>query len=98
MNRNLSVLLIGFILCNSGCTLAVNTVRNLSNEIYDRKEECRARLRDPRSAKSAWKDYQATNAGVKCSADFSEGFQEGYVGCLGAGGASIPPAVAPRRW
>ena len=103
MNRNLSVLLIGFILCNSGCTLAVNTVRNLSNEIYDCKEECRARIRDRRSAKSAWKDYQATNAGVKCSADFGEGFQEGYVGCLEAGGDSIPPSFPPchctrRHW
>ncbi len=103
MNRNLSILLIGFMLCNSGCTLAVNTVRNLSNEIYECSEEFSAHIRDRRLANAAWKNYQQTCAGGKCSPDFGEGFQEGYVGCLEAGGDSIPPSFPPchsarRRW
>ncbi len=103
MNRNPSVLLIGFMLCNSGCTLAVSTAHNLSNEIYECSEECSSSIRCRRLARLAWKDYQETNAGVKCSANFGEGFQEGYVGCLEAGGDSIPPSFPPchcarRHW
>src|SRR6266852_3443220 len=103
MNRNPSVLLIGFMLCNSGCTLAVSTAHNLSNEIYECSEECSSSIRCRRLARLAWKDYQETNAGVKCSADFGEGFQEGYVGCLEAGGDSVPPSFPPchctrRHW
>ena len=103
MNRNPSVLLIGFMLCNSGCTLAVSTAHNLSNEIYECSDEFGFSIRCRRLARLAWKDYQETNAGVKCSANFGEGFQEGYVGCLEAGGDSVPPSFPPchcarRHW
>jgi hypothetical protein len=98
MNRNLVVLLIVFALFNAGCGMCVYTVRNISNEISTCKNDLSDDIHYHRLAKSAWRTYQEANSTHQCSDDFAAGFQDGYVGCLEAGGKSIPPTFPPRDY
>ena len=98
MTRNPSVLLIGFFLINSGCTLAVSVPCNLSDEICECSNDLRTRISNRRMASSAWKSYQEIDGRLKCSADFALGFKEGYVSCLEANGNSVPPSFPPRHY
>jgi len=102
MNRNLVVLLIVFSLFNAGCGMCVYTARNISNEIATCKNDLSDDIHYHRLAKEAWRTYQESNSTHQCSDDFAAGFQDGYVGCLEAGGKSIPPTFPPcdytRRW
>jgi len=82
----------------SGCLLARNTARNVLNEpaeLHDNRKLCRELRRD---AEAAWARVRMREPQRAYTADFADGFLDGYVDYLDAGGTAQPPAVPPIRY
>lgn len=98
MSRNRPTFLLGLILLNSGCTLAVDITRNLSDEICECSNDYVTSIRNHSLASAACRNYQESNQSLHCSSDFAQGFKEGYVSCLEASGAAVPPCFPPLHY
>jgi len=82
----------------TGCLLARNTARNVLNEpaeLHDNKKLCR-QLR--REAEAEWACVRMREPQGAFTADFADGFVDGYVDYLDSGGTAQPPAVPPLRY
>jgi hypothetical protein len=78
-----------------GCTLIANGARNLCNEPALAIEECRFKYKARSLAREAWgkhTDYESA------SADFRDGYVDGYADYLGAGRTTDPPPPPPKRY
>ena len=71
-----------------------NTVEAPCQAVDDQCFKLRSWLR----ACDAWADYTGNCRSNRYSWDFREGFEEGYVDYLDAGGTGNPPAAPPARY
>lgn len=81
----------------SGCTLARNTVHNLTNETVAHWDEKKLSRQLRGEADTAWRAY-CGQVGGPLSEDFAAGFRDGYADYLESGGNGSPPAVPPLRY
>ena len=81
----------------TGCQLARNVVHNLANESAEQWDERKLSRQLRAEARAAWATYCQQSGGA-FSADFADGFQDGYADHLESGGNGRPPAVPPLRY
>lgn len=81
-----------------GCSLAVLVTRTVINEPILVFDSIMLKAKMDRLAKSAWKDFVAENPQTPFTHSFKEGFLDGYVSYLDAGGNCMPPATPPRKY
>ena len=81
---------------SAGCQLAADGTRGVCAELTRKTDEKREFRRNWQLACTVWEDEHAHSAG--CSADFAQGFKEGFVDYLDAGGTGQPPPLPPRRY
>lgn len=82
----------------SGCLLAQHTARNLFNEpaeLHDNKKIARQLRRD---AQTVWAEVRSQYPQRTFTADYADGFADGYVDYLDSGGTAQPPAVPPLKY
>lgn len=79
-----------------GCNLVGNSVHGICSEITRKIDEKRECQRNWELACTVWDDVQAKSGGY--SPDYGQGFKEGFVDYLDAGGAGNPPPIPPRRY
>ena len=82
----------------SGCLLARDTARNLFNEpaeLHDNKKIARQLRRD---ATAVWAEVRGRSPQQSFTADYGDGFADGYVDHLESGGTVQPPAVPPLKY
>jgi hypothetical protein len=73
-------------------------VRNTVEAPYQCIDEQCFKFRSWRRARDAWTEFARTCPPERNSPDFHEGFLEGYVDYLDAGGTGLPPAAPPARY
>jgi hypothetical protein len=73
-------------------------VRNTVEAPYQCIDDQYFKYRSWRRARDAWADFTKNCAPDRYSSDFREGFLEGYVDYLDAGGTGLPPAAPPARY
>jgi hypothetical protein len=78
-----------------GCTLIANGARNICNEPALAVEECRFKYRARSLGREAW-DRRPDCASA--SADFREGYIDGYADYLQAGRTTDPRPAPPKRY
>ncbi len=82
----------------TGCLLAQHTARNLLNEpaeLHDNKKIARQLRRD---AEAMWAEVRGQYPQRAFTADYADGFTDGYVDYLDSGGTAQPPAVPPLKY
>lgn len=97
MRSGFLILLSVVVAGGTGCTLARNTIHNLTNETVAHWDEKKLSRRLRAQADAAWLGYCA-QAGGQLSEDFAGGFRDGYADYLESGGNGSPPAVPPLRY
>jgi hypothetical protein len=75
-----------------------DTVRNLTEAPIYGINECRVSARNARLAREAWQAVARAHPESAWSADFGDGFQDGFADYLESGGNGQPPAVPPFRY
>lgn len=81
----------------TGCQLARSVAHNLANESAEQWDQRRLSRQLRAEARNAWAAYRG-RGGTYLSADFADGFQDGYADYLESGGNGTPPAVPPARY
>lgn len=81
-----------------GCGLVGEAAHNVAFETRLRFDEHAERKRDLSLAQGAWARFESAHAPGAHSADFADGFEEGFADFLYAGGAAAPTVVPPRRY
>ena len=95
------VLVLGLLCLTPGCSvfyLAKRTVKYEPREYDITLEEADACEQYAIWAEQAWGEYQGQNPDVATSADYYDGFRNGFVDYCFAGGSGEPPPVPPRRF
>jgi hypothetical protein len=82
----------------AGCNLAYYTAYNLKNETHQRVDEHHLSKRLRAEAQAAWGEVCRQYPGQPFTAEFRDGFTEGYVDYLEHGGLVQPPAAPPPRY
>lgn len=93
-----ALLIAGSIAPLSGCLLAEHTARNLFNEpteLLDNKKITRQLRHESRAV---WQQVCQQHPARTFTADFVDGFQDGYCDYLESGGTAQPPAVPPVKY
>jgi hypothetical protein len=82
----------------AGCNIAHNTARNIVNEphVVWTQHAIEHDLR--KAAKTAWESAKAECSEHAASAEFRDGFRDGYVDYLDRGGNPTLPAVPPAKY
>ena len=88
----------GLALLCQGCNLVKSAVGNVAFEICLCAEDCQEKIRDRRWANEAWLATQAADPEHVYSADFAEGFKDGFVDFVHSGGTAGPPPLPPTRY
>ncbi len=95
------VIVLGLLCLTPGCSvlyLAKRTVKYEPREYDITLEEADACEQYANWSKNAWSEYQSQNSGVPTSADYHDGFRNGFVDYCFAGGSGEPPPIPPRRF
>jgi len=83
----------------TGCSFYETAVRTLWTEpsVYSAtKDACYTRERCCQLANEAWNSQVRRDPEIACSAEFEQGFKDGFADYLYAGGTGEPPPVPPR--
>jgi hypothetical protein len=81
-----------------GCSLITTGTRNLLVETSRCVEDvCEAR-RNHQLAHDAWNEVRGANPGHSFSTEYEDGFYQGFLDYLDAGGSGEPPAFPPRKY
>jgi len=82
----------------SGCLLLTGARNLLVEPIAGYTLECLEAKRNEALAVAAWKSVVQEHPGVEFSVHYAEGFRQGFVDYLNAGGTGAPPPVPPRKY
>ena len=82
----------------AGCNLAYYAGHNLANEPVMRYDECKLDARLRAEAEACWREVCLQYPARSFTAEFADGFVEGYIDYLDSGGTPQPPAVPPLRY
>lgn len=82
----------------SGCLLLTGARNLLVEPIAGYTLECLEAKRNEALAVAAWKSVMQEHPGVEFSVHYAEGFRQGFVDYLNAGGTGAPPPVPPRKY
>jgi hypothetical protein len=85
-------------LFSGGCNIAYYTARNITNEPVQACENVSRTYHLRKEAKAAWAEVREQFPRKCFTAEFRDGFLDGYVDYLDRGGNAQPPVVAPRRY
>ena len=88
----------GLCMLMTGCQLAKNVVRNLTNETKLATEECDEHCRYYKLAQTHWDLVGKADPHYPGSMDYADGFKEGFTDYLEFGGSGQPPYLPPRRY
>ncbi|HEX5270349.1 MAG TPA: hypothetical protein VFW33_07680 [Gemmataceae bacterium] len=89
---------IALALAGGGCSLVA---QGTSTAVYRTRswlDDCAERRRDRHWAEAAWKVVRRDGPAANYSADYAEGFKDGFVQYLYEGGTGEPPALPPRSY
>ena len=89
-------LLIG--LCRAGCSLVENGACILPYRVRESLDDCAEGRRNRCWAEQAWKQVRAGEGGERYSADYGDGFKDGFADYLFAGGDCEPPPLPPNKY
>lgn len=93
-----SLIVIAVLFPGSGCLLLTGA-RNLFVEpIASYTLECLEAKRNEALAISAWKSVVEAHPDMEFSLHYAEGFRQGFVDYLNAGGTGAPPPLPPRKY
>src|SRR4051812_46935915 len=81
---------------SGGCQLAVNGTRTVCAEIMRKVDDKREIKRNLELAEAAW--VECAGNGDAYSVDYADGFKEGFVDYLYAGGSGEPPLLPPKKY
>lgn len=81
-----------------GCSLTNLVTKTAVNEVVLWKDTIHLRSRMDGYAKEAWKNYSCSAQGIELNHAFKNGFIDGFVSYLDAGGNCVPPAMPPRKY
>lgn len=81
-----------------GCSLTSLVTKTAVNEVVLWKDTIHLRSRMDGYAKEAWKNYSCSVQGMEFNHAFKNGFLDGFVSYLDAGGNCVPPAMPPRKY
>lgn len=96
--RWLAVVCAGGLAPLAGCNLAYYAGHNLVNEPIQRYDQHKLDARLRAEGEAAWREVCLAYPGRSFTAEFADGFVEGYVDYLDSGGTPQPPAVPPLRY
>lgn len=99
-SKRMALFLLGGVtlLTLSGCSLAVLITRTVFNEPILVFDSIMLNAKMDRLAKKAWHEFKTENNHMDLSHNYKEGFIDGYVSYLDAGGNCVPPATPPRKY
>lgn len=89
--------LLGLCFLGSGCALVEDTARNALVTLARPVERHREEARNRAWAEQAWQQACSCDATPR-SADYADGFRDGYTELLFRGGDGEPPLLAPLRY
>lgn len=95
------ILFLGLLCTAPGCSvfhLAKRTVHYEPREYDVTLEEAEACKQYAIWAEEAWSEYQGREPGATTSANYYDGFRNGFVDYCFAGGSGEPPPIPPRRF
>lgn len=101
MRMKLYPWVLGLCAFGPGCGPLVNVTRTMVIEplqYNDPADKVVELARDSKLAKEAWAEVCAANPRHAFSVHYEDGFKDGYVDYLYAGGNGHPPAMPPRRY
>jgi hypothetical protein len=98
MRAMLALGVIGLGLLNVGCTMVGSAADHVVYAAKETIEDHLERARYRQWATAAWGKIAPTAPAVPSSGDYADGFQEGFVDYLDAGGTGEPPPLPPRRY
>jgi len=92
-----TLLLAAGLLASTGCQLARSVAHNVANESAEQWDERKLSRQLRAEARDAWATY-CQQSGRAFSADFADGFIDGYADYLESGGNGCPPAAPPLQY
>jgi hypothetical protein len=98
MRATLALGISGFALLLAGCSLVGSGMDHVAYGVREAWEDHQERARDRRWAEDAWNRTCASQPDAASSADYADGFQEGFAHYLYVGGSGAPPPLPPRRY
>ncbi|MCS6976314.1 MAG: hypothetical protein NZM31_04795 [Gemmatales bacterium] len=98
MNLLRLFLLMTALLPASGCLILAGARNLLVEPVAAFTLDCLEAKRNEALAVAAWKQVLQENPGAEFSVHYAEGFRQGFVDYLNAGGTGAPPPVPPRKY
>jgi hypothetical protein len=98
MRGSFALWLIGLSALSPGCALVTDATRLVAYQTSRSWNEHKERSRNRRWAEAAWEEVQAATPNHPYSADYAQGFKDGFETYLYQGGTGEPPPVAPPRY
>jgi hypothetical protein len=91
------LLLVGLGCLNAGCALLNDATHLVAYKASESIENCWEQQRNRRWAQEAWTKQQQVQP-VEASADYADGFVDGFSEFLYAGGNGDPPVLPPKKY
>ncbi len=79
---------------SSGCSFYVFGIHNMVHAPVEAWNDCKQKIQFRKIARSVWKEYESSQP-HEFSKYYIDGFEEGFVDYLFAGGRGEPPAIPP---